>query len=163
MREKSFFPLLSYLLRKKGKKKPQKKEENILLSYRDQLRQTARLEHRRHDDQVRSGIDQMRQRLVERKDKRGAVRLQPRSERVESALHLRVRRRTQEDKLGATVEGPPGRVLDQVHALLFGQPRDHSDDGPRVSVPAREIQPPSQRVPRRFLAFLCRLGGIRHR
>ena len=42
-------------------------------------------------------------------------------------LHLDagVRRRAQQHELAAALQGAPGRVLDEVRALLVRQPRDH--------------------------------------
>ena len=40
-------------------------------------------------------------------------------------LDFGIRRRAQQHELAAALQGAPGRVLDEVRALLVRQPRDH--------------------------------------
>eukprot|EP00982_Pelagococcus_subviridis_P005166 29502-Pelagococcus_subviridis.AAC.2 len=100
--------------------------------HRDQLREPARLEHGRHEDHVGGGVDEVRQRLVEREDEAGLPRVllvELVREVVEVVLHVAVRGGPQQDELPALLERALRRVLDQVHALLLREARDDADDG----------------------------------
>eukprot|EP00982_Pelagococcus_subviridis_P011371 31082-Pelagococcus_subviridis.AAC.1 len=127
----------------------------------DHLRQTARLEHGRDEDEIRGGVHQVRQRLVEREAKRRVGPAHAPGERVEVALDPRVRRGAEEDELRASLQRVPDRVLDQVEALLRRQTRDDADE--RLVRAPGEPEPALDLLARASLPRLVRVRVVVHR
>ena len=61
-------------------------------------------------------------------------------------LHARVRRRPQQDELASPLQSTPGRMLDEVNALLVGQAGYHANQrhicGQQVGLSSKNLQRP---------------------
>mmetsp|Transcript_13522 Transcript_13522/g.33148 ORF Transcript_13522/g.33148 Transcript_13522/m.33148 type:complete len:337 (+) Transcript_13522:367-1377(+) len=127
--------------------------------HRDHLRQPARLKHGGHHDDVGGRVDEVRQRLVVLEAERGVGAAHALRKLVELGLHLGVGRGAQQHVLPAALQRLPGRVLNEVDALLRYQPRHARYDG---HVRARQPQPLPQRALGRPLALARVVGAVRH-
>mmetsp|Transcript_6970 Transcript_6970/g.27393 ORF Transcript_6970/g.27393 Transcript_6970/m.27393 type:complete len:338 (-) Transcript_6970:521-1534(-) len=95
----------------------------------DHLRQAAGLKHRRYQDEIRGGVHDVGQGLVEREAERRVRSAHVTRHRVKVSLHAGIGRGAEEDKLRAALDAVADGVLDEVETLLRGEARHDSHHG----------------------------------
>mmetsp|Transcript_9834 Transcript_9834/g.26654 ORF Transcript_9834/g.26654 Transcript_9834/m.26654 type:complete len:368 (-) Transcript_9834:1425-2528(-) len=126
------------------------------------LCQPAGFEHGGHQEHVAACIDDVAEGLVIREDQRCTPmellhQLVPES--VELSLHAPIWGRSQKHKLPAPLQRPPGRMFNEVDALLRYEPRNTPHDR---HVYVCQVQAPSQLLPCGGLALDAVLVAIIH-
>ena len=128
------------------------------VAHGNHLCQTARLEHRRDQDDVAASVHEVRQRLVKREEETRVLAGELIGETVEISLNFGIRRATKQYKLPTSTDGVMCGVLDQVYTFLSGETRDDADDG--LVVPTSHAEAIAKLSPGRCLALFSVLGVI---